>query len=131
MRTRICQRFEWMRPYLNIGTKFIRPHKIARIGAWSPGGRYGSKEFAAIFQDADGKPHRIWINTHYDGDSGVTPFSRIDLLKLLAHELAHTMDWKHTPFHEDLSAKITRAFMAQLRRDGYISEEEEMGENVS
>jgi hypothetical protein len=128
MKTRICRQFEWMRPYLKIGMRFIHPHRIGRIGSWSLGKRYGFGEFAAILQDAPGEPHRIWIHTHYY--EGTTPkrFSRIDLLKLLAHELAHTMDWKHTPLHERITSQITIAFMAQLKKEGYVSEESEFND---
>lgn len=124
MRTRVCKKLSWLIPYINEGKKFIsKEHKIARVGAWSLGKSRGKSEAAAIFQTRLGEPHRIWLHTHHSKDA---PYSKIDILTHLAHELAHTEDWKHTPRHADLEAKIKRRFMKMLEKEGYVSEEKEL-----
>lgn len=126
--TRISPRLKWLAPYLAIGLGFIsKRHKIDRIGAWSRDGSRGRNEHAAIFQNGEGEGHRIWIHTHFYDCDTLRPFSKIDILQLLAHELAHTEDWNHTPRHKKLEAKITRSFMTMLEAEGYESEEREMG----
>jgi hypothetical protein len=133
MEIRISPKLEWMRPYLELGLTFVsKGHIVERLGAWTIGKSRGRGEFAALFQDRIGAPHRIWMHTHYEDSEGKhVPFSKIDLLTHLAHELAHTEDWKHTPKHSALEAKIKIAFMKMLNREGYISEETELNENVS
>lgn len=49
----------------------------------------------------------------------------IELLCTLAHELAHLLEFDHTPAHKELEARITSIFMRRLQKDGYISEEAE------
>lgn len=53
------------------------------------------------------------------------PYSKIDILNTLAHELAHLDHWQHTPEHKILESKLTVHFMRHLLKSGYISEEEE------
>lgn len=109
-----------MRPYLEISLKHLPEGTcIERVGAWGIGTTRGKDCLAAIYQARTGDPYRIWIHLSYN-------HSRIDLLALLAHELAHTISWEHTPEHKALEAKLTRIFMKQLRKDGYISEEHEL-----
>lgn len=56
------------------------------------------------------------------------PFSTMDLLITLAHELSHVAtDFDHTPNHKIIECKILIIFMKKLLKDGYISEEIELG----
>ena len=117
---RISPKLLWMRPYLETSLKHLPPGTvIERLGAWSPASTRGRDCEAAIFQTRKGAPYRIWIHTGY-------VHSKIDLLALLAHELAHTISWEHTPEHKALEAKLTRIFMQQLKKEGYHSEEQEL-----
>lgn len=114
-----------MRPYLEMAHKYLPPDtEIERLGAWSYGTSRGLNCHASIFQNRAGDPFRIWLHTDYDAGR----FSKIDLLANLAHELAHTVSWKHTPEHKRLEAKLSGIFMTQLRKDGYTSEEAELQE---
>ena len=123
-KTQICTKLEWLRPYLELGMTYISEGKfVERVGAWSLGKSRGKNCAAALFQDRIGAPYRIWIHTHFD--HGVL-HSKIDMLKLLAHELAHLEDWNHTPKHEALCSKITISFMRMLKLEGYESEEVEL-----
>lgn len=55
------------------------------------------------------------------------PLSKVDILEILAHELAHVFsDFMHTPEHKILECKIKAIFMKQLIREDYISEEVEL-----
>lgn len=124
MARRISPKLEWLRPYLFIGLLYLpKKHKIVRIGSWSVGSSRGKNVAGAIFQDRLGDGHRIWLHTHLNKN---TPYSKIEILNTLAHEMAHTVDWKHTPKHKKLESRITNAFMNYLQKEGYVSEEEEM-----
>jgi hypothetical protein len=52
-------------------------------------------------------------------------YSKIDMLTHLAHELAHVIDFVHTPEHKEIEAELTGMFMRMLGKEGYISEEDE------
>lgn len=125
---RLPKKFEWLRPYIKQGlTHISKKHKLERVGAWSFGKSRGSKEVGAIIQKKLGEPHRIWLHTHYENaDGDIVPFSRIDILTHLAHEISHMEDWKHTPRHSYLESQIKADFMEILARSGYVSEEEEL-----
>lgn len=123
-KTRFPAKLEWLRPYLELGLSHISEGKhVERVGLWSLGKSRGNGCAAALFQDAIGRPYRIWIHSHFE--EGI-PHSKIDILKNLAHELAHMEDWNHTPKHEALCSAITIDFMRMLKREGYISEESEL-----
>lgn len=51
----------------------------------------------------------------------------MDLIKTLVHELAHTWDMDHSPDHGAAEARMLASCMRKLRRDGYVSEEAELG----
>lgn len=122
--TRFPGKLEWLRPYLELGMTYVSVGKfVERVGLWSLGKGRGKNCAAALFQDSEGEPYRIWIHSHFEENR---IHSRIDILKLLAHEIAHMEDWKHTPKHEALCSKITVAFMKMLNGEGYTSEEDEL-----
>jgi hypothetical protein len=55
------------------------------------------------------------------------PFSSLDILQILAHELAHTCTtFDHTPEHKMMECKIMVIFMKKLIKNGYVSEELEL-----
>lgn len=116
---------ELVRPHLPRGTK------LERIGAWSfHNKKVGRNVFASLFQDRKGAPYRIWIHTQYTDDTNeIKTYSQIDILRLLAHELAHIGDWNHTPRHAKKEAKYLSLFMTKLNNTGYISEEHELKES--
>lgn len=130
--TRVSPRLKWLEPYLELGLTMLPDGKrITRIGAWSiTNKRVGKGVQAAIFS-YDDKNYTIWMHTHrHPRGEPIGPLSKIDLLSNLAHELAHTISWEHTPEHKDLEAMISRAFMLMLKREGYESEEREFQEVV-
>lgn len=127
---KISPKLEWMRPYAELGMTFVSPDAVLeRIGAWTLGKSRGRDVAASIHQRKNGEPYRIWMHTHYYFGDEVRPWSKIDLLVTLAHEIAHIEDWKHTPKHKKLEAKILSAFMNMLKKEGYVSEEAELKES--
>lgn len=124
----VPKRFLWLLPYLTLAKPHLpRPARITRLSAWSHGTSRGRGCHAAIYTN-NGRDHRIYLHTHYRRlhDEHKKRFSKIDLLATLAHELAHTLDWDHTPRHKELEAKLLSIFMKKLRSEGYVSEEIEL-----
>lgn len=127
MKTRISPKLEWLRPYLEIGIPFIsKSKKITRLGHWEVTGRFGKREKAAIITNDDRK-YRIYLKSEgWPRGQNPAPFSKMEMLSHLAHELSHTRSWKHTPRQGRLEAKIWTAFLHKLESDGYVSEEKEL-----
>lgn len=125
----ISPELRWLKPYVELAMPYLpRGKVVTRIGAWKIGGRAGKEEHAAILTN-DGRNYRIYLHTqcHPRHSSKPLPFSRIDLLQYLAHEMAHMTHMPaHTPAHKRLEAKLTIVFMRQLEREGYVSEEKEL-----
>ena len=59
------------------------------------------------------------------GEVKYRPYTALELLCTLAHELAHIKHWDHTCHHKMLENHITTIFMQKLHKDGYISEEKD------
>jgi hypothetical protein len=128
MNTKLPVKFKWLEPYLELSKSYLPEGKrISRVSAWSiENKRVGQGMHACIMTD-DWITYRIYIHTHrHPRDSKVLANSKIDILGYLAHELAHTLDMDHTPKHKILEMELCAAFMKQLKREGYISEEEEL-----
>lgn len=104
---RVSPRLVWLEPYARLGLSFVNPNKeLERIGALKYGTDWGSNEHAFLIQRAIGEPYRIWMHTHY---THTDAFSKIELLEILAHEIAHMEDWDHSAFHGQLSGRIYSA----------------------
>jgi hypothetical protein len=128
MIAKICKRLEWVRPYLELGQTYLPTGKrIVRLGHWSINGRYGKGTHASIITNDDAE-FRVYLKTEYQNRWMKEPgkLSKINILANLAHELAHTADWEHSPAHKKLEAKLSIAFMNKLEEEGYISEEKEL-----
>lgn len=120
---KLSPRISWMKAYIELGMNFLPEGTvITRVGTWGEKSTRGSKIHACIYQDKLDGPYRIWLHTHFEGGK----FSKIDLLATLAHELAHIIEWKHTPTHKQIESKILSAFMTMLKNEGYTSEEDEL-----
>jgi hypothetical protein len=122
------QVFDWLLPYLEIGLSMTpRGKTVTRIQEWKLHGRQGKKYRACVYTNNQ-RAYRIYIHTKYKpkGESKQYPYSKIDILELLAHEMAHMKDMHHTPDHKILEGKILKAFLLRLKGEGYISEEVEL-----
>jgi hypothetical protein len=124
----IVQSLEWTREYIDSVSHLLPGIKrLKRISA-----KYGNRErwqhCHGLITYYDGKHYRITLYlTYHDFYSDkIKPYSTIDLLTYLAHELSHLQHWDHTPDHKLLEAIILQIFMVKLKERGYISEEDEL-----
>ena len=124
----ITKELEWIRPYV-ASVEYLLP-RLAQVRKIS-----GKKAHSERGQHCVGlmvyynkKSIRICIYISYKdrNTSKVGRYTTLDILATLAHELAHLIHWTHTPDHKQLECKIHSIFMTRLRKDGYISEEEEV-----
>jgi hypothetical protein len=126
----VAKELQWLCEYIELAKPHLpKRKKVSRIGKWDIGGRCGKKEQACIFTN-DFRSYRIYFHTHRFPRclEKPEPYSKIDILSLLAHELAHMLDMEHTPKHKKLESKILSMFMTRLASKGYISEEAELKE---
>lgn len=65
----------------------------------------------------------VYIVSMRDPEYRINKYTKIELLMILAHELAHLVYWDHCPQRQILESEMTIAFMFQLESEGYISEE--------
>lgn len=125
--TKLPKKLLWIRPYLELSRPLLPSRKrLSRVGLWTIHKRYGKGVQAAIYS-SDQREYRVYLHTLYHprGEKTPLPLSKIDMIKNLAHELAHMADMEHSPQHTKLEARLLLAFMERLRFEGYISEEEE------
>jgi hypothetical protein len=128
---RISPKLLWMRPYLELAYAFLPKGKsVVLLGHRGIGTKRDKTADAELFS-YDDKKYRVYIRTMYHPRylKRPTPWSKIDLLKMLAHELAHMVSWEHTPAHARLEAILTIEFMARLEAEGYVSEELELSKD--
>ena len=129
----IAKELEWTREYIESVTHLL-PHlkNLKRINT-----RKASKKFiqwchGVCTKYYNGKNFRITLYTNAMSIKKIKPlninivqYSKMEMLMTLAHELAHLEHWNHTPDHKSLECTIGLVFMAKLKAEGYVSEEEE------
>lgn len=129
--------FDWFRPYVKKVKHIVPLEQLEKIISVRPRTDQIQHGYAQLVTEYHGNGHvkrrYISINTHYCKLMSLKPlkrkalpFSKIDLLESLAHELAHLTHHDHTPDHKKLECRIKSIFMTQLEREGYISEEVEL-----
>ena len=130
----ISQKLKWLEPYVNdvkkMHKKFNKLKKITimRSSFTKRDRAYG--EFRELVDNTQKIALRIEYQyiDFYPLKVTLKPFSKVDILQNLAHELAHCYHFEHTPEHKILESEITTYFMYKLKTTGYISEEIELGE---
>jgi hypothetical protein len=123
----IVKKLEWFRPYIKSIEHLVpKIKKLKRISAKS-GDKYRWQHAHGIISYFNDKSFRMTFYTTYHNMviDKIQPYSTIDLLQYLAHELAHLEHWEHTTSHKHLEVTIMSIFMTRLAQDGYISEEDE------
>lgn len=124
----IVKELEWMRDYID-QVSHLLPHikQLRRISS-----KRGNKEkwqhCHGLITYFDKKSYRItlYVTYHEMMSDQIKPYSTIDLLQYLAHELSHLEHWEHTPQHKQLECIIMSLFMGKLAASGYVSEEDEL-----
>lgn len=138
MNIKISPELEWVEPYLKRASKIVPVEQLEKIIAVKPRLDQIQHCHAQLVTETDTntnavKRRYISMNLYYVKSHKLeplqrkkVPFSKIDLLETLSHELAHLVEIKHTPEHKKLESKICTIFMTMLKRTGYVSEEHEM-----
>jgi hypothetical protein len=130
---RISKELEWLQEYVDLALPHLpKRKKVVRLTQWTKvAGRYG-KGCQAYCITSNHKEYRLYIKKwrfpRYDKKPSL--YSKIDILELLAHELAHLIDMDHSPKHKKLEAKLISIFMTRLASTGYVSEEHEFSEEL-
>jgi hypothetical protein len=127
----ISSELSWLEEYVQIAKKKIKKKfKISRIKS-----RYTSKvkyrPYTAKIETENDYLYLVSIYMDYEEPLNnaskrvIKPYSKIDILRSLAHELAHICHWRHTPEHNELECRLLISFMRRLKKNGYVSEESE------
>lgn len=128
------KKIEWIRDYVDpLKSKYPRIDKLKSIRSYSPNASSIQHSQAHIIEEGRPKIYKITLNLYYYTledlkyfERKKMPYSKIDLLTHLAHELAHLYYWDHCPRHKILESKFVTGFMKKLLSEGYVSEEEEL-----
>ena len=136
---KISKDLDWLKPYLVIASGKVNITRLKRISAKKPKKNFIENQacHGIITKYFNGKDHRITLYTDYiaigkihpEVELSISPYSKIDTLCFFAHELAHLAHWDHTTDHKSLEATLIKLFMTKLKKDGYISEEDEASYN--
>ena len=133
---KISKNLSWVEEYINL-VKPLVPEisRLKRVTSKKPKRSLTENQNChGIISFYSGKRmYTLTLYTHYidmnlKNDKvhlNIAPYSTIDTLCFLAHELAHLKHWDHTPAHKLLEASITQIFMNKLESSGYKSEEDE------
>lgn len=127
---RISPELEWLREYLVLAEDLVPMKRIEIIKGLTPANNLRKQTCHAIISKFDDGSFHISIFkktkdinplTH---EIKITPYTKIDILTFLSHELAHTRFFNyHCPAHKKLEVKILNRFMTRLKGNGYHSEE--------
>lgn len=124
----IVKELEWMREYIDSVSNLLPNIKSLRKISLKTGNKEKWQHCHGLITYYDKKHYRMTLYTTYHDmiTDKIKPYSTIDLLSYLAHELAHLIWWDHCPNHKILECIILQSFMIKLKESGYISEEEEL-----
>ena len=134
---KIAKKLEWLLPYIERAKK-DHPKiakRLKKVYYIKTDTKNRHSYFGICIHNENGSIH-IGLRDRYqafrfhdDGHISVSikPMSKIDMIELLAHELAHVYYIPHSPKHKKLECRIKTKFCTMLEKEGYISEEEELG----
>jgi hypothetical protein len=124
----IVKEYEWMSDYIDSVSHLLPKIKKLKKISLKKGNRERWQHCHGLITYHNKQDYRITLyRTYHDMISDkIKPYTTIDLLQYLAHELAHLEHWDHTPDHKHLECILMSAFMTRLKQDFYVSEEDEM-----
>jgi hypothetical protein len=133
---KLSKNIEWIRSCLEDVTDIVdfskiteikgipktRPDRLERhLGLCIPRGKKLEIQVWLSYQSKHKSLGKLKCSLKYE------PLSKIDILEIVAHELAHTnTDWLHTTKHRVMTNFISTIFMDRLNDEGYITEEHEL-----
>ena len=123
----IAKELEWTRDYIQSVSHLLpRLKQLKRIST-KKGNKERWQHSHGLITYFDKKSFRITLYTTYHDayKDKIVPYSTIDILEYLAHELSHLEHWEHTSDRMQLQCIINGIFMVKLKQAGYISEEAE------
>ena len=133
---RISPELEWIRPFVELVSPKL-PHikLLDSIKSRRPKENCSENQtfHGQITKWYDGEKHLITLYTHYlkftikkndNVEIEIKPYTTLDILKHLAHELAHLEHWDHNAFHWALENELGKVFAVKLALDGYTREED-------
>ena len=135
---KVSKSFRWLEPYLKDAEKLVPEVRLVTgVVARKPTRDLTVQRIHAIIHANENKTFKIVLMAARKTLVRVDPpefkierYSKIELLESLAHELAHTRHWDHTPERKILECKLSILFMRRLSKSGYISEEIEMDKKL-
>lgn len=135
MKYKVDEQISWIKPYLQIAAKQINLSKLRTVKTTLFDESTANRQTLA-FCTFDGKHFDISIDRYYQRHIHkkgrkckrvLKEHSKIEILELLAHELAHIGNAKefelHSPRHKAIECKLMIKFMTQLQKEGYKNEE--------
>ncbi len=129
----IAKELEWTREYIE-SVAYLLPHlkQLKRISTRKADRNKIMRCHGNCTKYFDKISYRITIYTTYSMVHSydpltikIHPYSLMDTLRYLAHELAHIEHWDHTPDRLYLECMILCIFMTKMKAEGYLSEEDE------
>ena len=129
----IAKELEWVRDYITAASHLL-PHikQLKKISVRKANKKNIQRVHGICNKYFDKVHYKITLYTTYSSVDNYKPlviklhhYSQIDILRHLAHELAHMEHWEHTPDRMFLECSVMAIFMTKLKAEGYKSEEEE------
>lgn len=117
----IDNRLLWLAPYIELVNPIINIARLNELLIITESEHKKQKAYGLFIKNNNKFLIKLYPNV-----------SKLNLLKIFAHELAHLSlvlekkEWAHTPEHAIITAQITIIFMNVLINEKYISEEREI-----
>jgi hypothetical protein len=129
----IAKDLEWTRKYIEAVRPMLpRLKQLKRLSSKRANKKFVQRVHGICHHYSDRRHYKITLYISKTSVVAIKPlhinliqYSTMEILRTLAHELAHLEHWDHTPDHESLTSSIILVFMTMLKAEGYESEEAE------
>lgn len=128
----LAKKLEWLSPYIEEAKKIVpEVKKVKKVSCFKFFKDKRCPYYGMTIHLGKDK-YEIKLNRYYNKIITLSPlkfkkspYSKIDILCTLAHEIAHLVEWDHTPERQRVEAGLVLRFMDMLEDTGYVSEEAE------